>query len=124
MALILVVDDQPDVRETVTELLRDMGHQVRGVPDATMALEACSCEPFDLVITDIIMPGRFGLDAILEIRGKHPEMKVVAMSGGGAAGPEGFLSAASRLGAHATLAKPFGPTELRDAITGALGDFS
>jgi DNA-binding NtrC family response regulator len=120
MARILVVDDQDDIREVVSEMLVLEGHEVRAVPNGRMGLEACSAESFDVVITDIIMPGSPGLDMILELRSRHPDVRIVAMSGGGQAGPDGFLRTAERLGATATIAKPFTCDQLVQAVQTAL----
>jgi len=120
MARILVVDDQDDIREVVSEMLALDGHLVRAVPTGRMGLEACSAEEFDVVVTDIIMPGSHGLDMILELRSRYPDLRIVAMSGGGQAGPEGFLQAAERLGATVTIAKPFTCEQLAQAVQTAL----
>ncbi len=121
MAQILIIDDQADVRSVLSDILLEEGHVVRSAPDAQMGLDACDREAFDVVITDIIMPGRQGYDVILEIRNRFPDIRVIAVSGGGQAGPDGLLGVAGHLGAHATLAKPFSPGELRDAVSGVLG---
>ncbi len=112
MSAILVIDDDPAVREVVREMLRGEGHEVSTADNGRQALEALAAEVFDLVVTDLIMPEQEGIETIAEIRRRDPDIPIVAMSGGGRLGPGDYLETARFLGADATLAKPFGRQEL------------
>jgi CheY-like chemotaxis protein len=116
MARILVVDDDHDICEVLAMGLKHAGHEVRVAADGASALR-----PFDLIITDIFMPGKEGIETIMEIRRDFPAVKVVAMSGGGRTGDLHYLRDAVALGAVRTLRKPFGRAELLDAVRAALG---
>jgi DNA-binding response OmpR family regulator len=120
MANILVIEDQDSVRRITSGILTEAGHAVRAVPDGDMGVKACAAEEFDLVVTDIIMPKKQGFDTIVEIRQKHPAVKILAVSGGGQGDPEGYLQISRQLGAHATLAKPFSPEQLTTAVNSLL----
>src|SRR5260370_25679819 len=86
MARILVVDDDHDICEVLEMGLTHAGHEVRVAADGASALRLVRAEPFDLIITDIFMPGKEGIETIMEIRPDFPAVKVVAMSRGGRAG--------------------------------------
>ncbi len=121
MARILVVDDDHDICEVLEMGLTHAGHEVRIAADGASALRLARAEPFDLIITDIFMPGKEGIETIMEIRRDFPAVKVVAMSGGGRTGDLHYLRDAVALGAVRTLRKPFGRAELLDAVRAALG---
>ncbi len=112
MSAILVIDDDPAVREVVREMLRGEGHEVSTAENGRQALQALAADVFDLVVTDLIMPEQEGIETIAEIRRRDPDIPIVAMSGGGRLGPGDYLETARFLGADATLAKPFGRQEL------------
>jgi DNA-binding NtrC family response regulator len=107
MSRILLVDDHPEFLSVQQELLQDAGHTVVTASDGFKALAAVNAGNFDLVITDIIMPGKEGIETIMELRERHPLLKVIAMSGGGRVGALSYLELAEKLGAIATLEKPF-----------------
>lgn len=81
MAKILVADDEPSVREFVVRALAHAGHQVSAVPDGMMALTALAAEPFDLLLTDIVMPGLDGIALALKASKEYPAMKILLMTG-------------------------------------------
>jgi CheY-like chemotaxis protein len=91
-------------------------HEVAEALDGMQALKLCRQQPFDLVITDILMPNKEGLETIIEMRREHPGIKIIAMSGGGRTGNLEFLDAAEMMGAHKTLGKPFSRQEMSEAI--------
>jgi YesN/AraC family two-component response regulator len=72
--------------------------------------------PADVVITDIRMPEKSGNEAILELREEFPDVKIIAISGGGSVGVETYMRVARKLGADAAIAKPFAPDELLSAV--------
>lgn len=112
MSSILVVDDDVSVLEVVSEMLRLDGHTVSVAENGRVALHMMDQEAFDLVITDLIMPEKEGLETISEIRRQDATVPIVAISGGGRLGPGDYLETSRFIGADATLAKPFGRQEL------------
>ena len=112
MARILLVDDNQDMLGMQGEFLRMSGHEVETSSSGDEALALASRSPFDLVITAIIMPSKDGIEVILALRKSLPSVKVIAISGGGRLNAKDYLGIAGKLGAAATLAKPFSGTEL------------
>ena len=120
-ARILVVDDNEALLSTASRVLSQAGFQVAQATDGAKALRLAAIEPFDLVITDIIMPDREGIETIRELRLKFPSIKIIAMSGGGRGSATGYLAIARFQGAALTLSKPFTRPELLAAVTTVLG---
>jgi DNA-binding response OmpR family regulator len=110
---ILVVDDEPGVRRLLSGILADAGYAVRTAANGHEALGKIDREPFDLMITDLVMPEVEGMETIRTVRGSNPEVKIIAISG---AFSGDFLRVAELLGANATLAKPFSADELLGTI--------
>ncbi len=115
---ILVVDDEPVVRELAVEILRRSGHHPQGVPTARLALELLEQEQFDLVLSDVVMPEMTGVELLYELRRRRHELPVVLMTGGSME-PERTTKAVE-LGAAGLLYKPFSHAELCDAVALAL----
>ncbi len=113
---ILIVDDEEDVRETLCENLLACGFEVTSAVDGIDAEQQMGKSLPDLVITDIIMPRREGLETITEIRKKYPQVKLIAISGGGRTNTTDFLALAEKLGADGVLAKPIELDELEKMI--------
>ena len=109
---ILVVDDDDAFRDSLCRVLRAEGYTVEAAADGRRAMHLLVAEPPDLVITDILMPERDGLELMAEVKKANPAIKILAMSGRGGFGRLDVLSLARRLGAHATLAKPFDQEQL------------
>jgi len=120
MSRILVVDDEAMLRRTLRAMLEKAGHTVAEAEDGREGLELFSAQPFDLVLTDIIMPNREGVETIGDIRRLNPKVPIIAMSGGGSAGGDLFLNLASQLGATRTLAKPIRQSDLIEAVNACL----
>lgn len=120
MARIMVIDDDPQIRDMLTLMLEAAGHEVVIAEDGEIGMEMYREDPADLVITDIIMPEKSGTEAILELRREFPDLKVIAMSGGGRTGPYGHLMLAQRFGADRVFAKPLKRKDLLAAITDLL----
>lgn len=116
MARILVCDDDQDLRGVVRELLEEAGHEVRDAADGAQGVVMYREDPTDIVITDIRMPAKTGNEAILELRAEFPEVKIIAISGGGTVGSDLYMRVARKLGADYAIAKPFAPDELLSAI--------
>jgi DNA-binding response OmpR family regulator len=98
------------------------GHQVLEAADGNKALRICREEPVDLVVTDIHMPGKNGLELIRDLQRDLPRQKVLAMSGGAAIDANGDLYLARSLGALGTLRKPFSVKELLGAVNELLDE--
>lgn len=120
MARILLLDDEEPLRRLMAELLEEEGHSVSEGGDGRLTEDAERLADFDLVITDLMMPDADGLDVLRNIRACRPEMKVLAVSGGGRTVSQNFLPVAKVMGAQATLSKPFRPQELIDAVEALL----
>lgn len=88
-------------------MLESEGYTVTAAQDGAEASRVMGTKPFDLVITDLLMPERDGLEFITEIRKKYPSVKIIAMSGGGHVARESYLKIAKSFGAHFLLEKPF-----------------
>lgn len=120
MARILLVDDEPSVRTLFGEVLALDHHEVTTADDGAAALATLTHGTFDLIVTDIVMPGKEGIELIREMRQSMPDLPIIAMSGGGRGSAADYLQLASLLGARKTLAKPFSARELLDAVTDVL----
>jgi CheY-like chemotaxis protein len=117
---ILVMDDDPSVRTTLKFVLEDSGYTVALAENGRVGLALyCTLRP-DLVITDIIMPDKEGIETIIAIRKRHPTARIIAISGGGRRGDTQFLRLAKSFGASHVLAKPFTPEELLNLVTQCL----
>jgi len=114
---ILVVEDEDGVRLVVQTALEDAGFQVTTAANGLEASRLLSAAEFALVLTDVIMPDRDGIEVIGELRRRHPDVPVIAMSGGGRLPCEGYLTIARHLGAHAILQKPFTSEQLMATVT-------
>jgi len=120
MSSILVVDDDTQVLDVMSEMLKLEGHRVTLAENGKQAVEQVEAGPFDLVITDLIMPEKEGLETIADIRKLRGNVPIIAISGGGRVGPRDYLETARFIGANATLAKPFGRQELITAVADLL----
>ena len=116
MARILLVDDDELLRKALSLTLEKMGHQVHEARNGNEALLLFAAEPPDVVLTDIIMPEKEGLETILELKRLHPAVKIIAMSGGGRASNIDYLKIAKQMGVVRTLTKPFSPEAMAAAI--------
>ena len=120
MSAILLVDDDTSVLDVMSEMLRLEGHEVTVAENGREAMRYVASDVFDLVITDLIMPEKEGLETIADIRRGNARLPIIAISGGGRLGPMDYLETAKFIGADATLAKPFARTELIQAVDGLL----
>ena len=122
MAHIIIIDDEELVRATFRDLLEDMGYAVTEAVDGVQGLKALEAHPAEMVITDLLMPNKEGIETILELRNKNPNVKIIAVSGGGSTGRSNFLDMAKELGADKVFAKPVDINELADAVRTLIGD--
>jgi DNA-binding response OmpR family regulator len=117
VARILVIEDESDIRALCSRILTHAGHDVIEAPDGKVGVELYRDNPVDIVITDIIMPEKEGVELIMELRRDFPDVKIIAMSGGGQATASATcLRLAKGFGAVRTLAKPFNQQELVDTV--------
>jgi DNA-binding NtrC family response regulator len=122
MARILVIEDDENIREMFSELLARAGHEVVPMENGKDAAKRRAEVAADLVITDILMPERDGLETIGDLRRCAPEVKIIAISGGSKIGPGLYLDAAETLGAHRAFAKPVDVAELLAAVRELLAE--
>lgn len=111
--LVCVIDDDEHVRGTLAEILRRSGYGVLLASDGDKGLKIVERSGPAIVVTDIVMPNREGIETIREIRRRFPEVRILAISGGGSkSASTDFLELAYALGADDVLAKPFRTAEL------------
>ena len=123
MARILIIDDDDQLRTMLRTMLEKVGYNdIEEAASGNMGMKLFRQHPFDLVVTDIIMPDKEGIEVITELRRDYPQIKIIAMSGGGRVGPHGYLEMAKCLGAGRTLAKPFNQSDLIDAVQELLNE--
>src|SRR4051812_48972743 len=120
MTRVLLVDDDDAFRTMLRLTLRKLGHEMMEARNGKEAFPLLEPEPPDVVITDLIMPERDGLETIERLRTTHPGVKVIAMSGGSRISARDFLNIAKLMGAHVALQKPFSISEMELAIGGVL----
>lgn len=117
MRQVLVIDDEPDIREGLAEMLESSGYRVTIAANGREGLRLYKEGRFDLVITDIIMPDQEGIETIRAIRKQGGDAKIIAMSGGGLVDPLGYLSMARKLGADRIFEKPLDFDDLLAAMS-------
>lgn len=120
MARVLLIDDDELVLAMLQSALLAAGHEVITAGDGDQGLRALRRQPVDIIVTDIIMPGKEGIETIIEVRRLSPTIPIIAMSGGGLHAGRLYLEAAARLGATRTLSKPFSPKKLLQEIEACL----
>jgi DNA-binding response OmpR family regulator len=118
---VLVIDDERDIRDTIRYLLQSEGFEVLVAEDGGEGMRLLRSMTVDVVVTDIFMPGKEGIETIYELRSEFPRTRIIVMSGGGGAKGMDFLSVARELGADKSLKKPFDPRELIDAVRALSG---
>lgn len=116
---IVIVDDDPLLLGTIEAILDSEGYQISLANNGNQALRLVNEIKPRLVITDIVMPEKEGIETIMELRAQHPDIKIIAMSGSGHQMDQ-YLSNAQTLGADDIIAKPFTPTQLVDLIKAVL----
>jgi CheY-like chemotaxis protein len=120
MARILVIDDQESVRSVLRRVLTIDQHQVFEAADGREAWALLDVEPLDLIITDVYMPEMDGIEFLIRLADRAPDIPVIAISGGGYASARSVLKDAGLLGAAGTLEKPFSSEQVLDAVRQAL----
>lgn len=116
MINILVIDDEIKVREILKKMLERKGYSVYLAENGDEGLEICKDHNLDLMIVDMVMPGKNGLDIIKEVKRDYPDIKIIAISGGYLIGPKRYLDNAKAFGADRFFEKPFTSDEIYSAI--------
>jgi len=122
MAKILVLDDEPSILLMIKKMLEKAGHEVAIALNGKEGMLLFEKNKPDLLITDIIMPEKEGLETIFELRKMYPDLKIIAISGGGRIGPDGYLPGAKLLGANMIFQKPLDQKEFVYAVAQLLGE--
>ena len=120
MSRILVVDDEELARFTIREAFAGADYEICEATDGNQAIAKQREQPFDLIIMDIIMPEKEGVETIFELKKEFPNLQIIAMSGGGQISSTSHLGWAKRAGAEQTLSKPFSKNELLECVEGLL----
>lgn len=115
-ARVLVIDDDTLVRRTMCAALKKLGYITTEAATGSEGVAEYMKGRHDIVITDVMMPDKNGLQAITEIRAVNPAVKIVAMSGGGTNNDGNYLELARDVGALATLAKPFTADDIAQVL--------
>ena len=114
--VILLIDDEKPFRAVIKQVLSKAGYDVVEAGNGVEGINRFYEKPADVIITDIIMPEKEGIETIIELKQAHPEVKLIAMSGGGWYGTDIDFDMAKKLGAR-TLNKPFELQELLDVVS-------
>jgi two-component system response regulator (stage 0 sporulation protein F) len=122
VARILIIDDQDSLRAMLRLVLERANYDVEEARNGQEGLQSLETATYDLIITDILMPGVKGPEVITELRHKAPAGKIIAMSGGGQTGNVNLLDLAAELGACRVLRKPFDLHELLAIVKEELGE--
>ena len=117
---VLVVDDDPGIIEFARETLSPHGFEVLSAGSGGQGLRMAVRDAVDVILMDILMPGKDGLETIMDLRRRQNPARVIAMSGGGSFHLANALTWAEKMGAQRTLRKPFTPQELLVAVREAL----
>jgi len=119
---ILIIDDEAQVRQLLKSLLSRVGYVIDMAGDGREGMRLFRQKGHSLVITDLIMPEKEGIETIAELRREPKIPKIIAVSGGGRASSEGYLLIAKRLGADATLRKPIPLNLLLSTVRELIGE--
>ena len=116
MHRILIIDDEPHILMMLKKMMERAGYEIDLASNGKEGIELFQKSPADLVITDIIMPEKEGLETIREMKRIHPRLKIIAMSGGGKISAENYLETARIFGATRIIEKPFTQGEMIAAV--------
>lgn len=116
MAKILVIDDEPPILLMLKKMLEKAGYEVDTASNGNEGIILFEKNKYNLLITDIIMPEKEGMETIIELHKKYPGLKIIAISGGGRISPEGYLPGAKILGANMVFQKPLIQKEFMEAV--------
>lgn len=116
MTRILVIDDDNQVRSMLSQRLKKAGYEVEDAPNGLVGIECVRRASFDVVIADLYMPEKEGLETIMDLRREFPEVKIIAISGGHSFDAGHGLSVAKKLGAQYAMEKPVSWDDMLDAV--------
>jgi len=116
MKTVLLIEDDFQTREMLKKMLAKDGYRVLTAPDGREGVATFNRSGADLVITDIVMPEQEGIETIIQLKRNVPELKIIAISGGGRINPDGYLAMAKKLGAEQVLRKPIQRADLLAAV--------
>jgi CheY-like chemotaxis protein len=122
MHTVLIIDDHRPFLEMMSQVIRREGYDVMEAMDGVEGLRLCRKQPPDVVVTDILMPEKDGLEAIREFKRDYPSVKIIAISGGGSNVQIDYLPLAKKMGADSVLRKPIEPADMIDALREVLKD--
>lgn len=120
MAKILLIDDDDSIRKPLRILLESRGHEVFEAKDGSLGVEMVQKDSYDLVVTDMIMPNRGGMETIMELYRTMPDLPVIAMSGKIPTGARPIKDLVKQFGVNEILQKPFTKRVFLDAVNAAL----
>ncbi len=113
---VLIIDDDLNLGRLLELAFKEKGHDACVVANGEDGMHACANQPFDLVVTDIFMPGMDGIEVIQGLRMAGNTVKIIAISGGGLVGErDTFLAIAKAMGADLAVSKPFSPSDFMSA---------
>ncbi len=122
MKRILVIDDEQLVRTMLRMTLEEAGYAVAEAADGDEGIRLYNEKGADVIITDLVMPEKEGIETILELKKKHPDVKIIAISGGGRVKPENYLTVAKSMGVRHAFAKPVEKEVLLRAVAELCGE--
>lgn len=117
LAAVLIIDDNEEIRTLWTDELEDEGHSVIQAEFGVVGVKLARAHPVDVIVTEIMMPDKDGLETIIEIQSHNPTAKINALSGGGDMLKQSFLPVAGALGAIMTLNKPVDINEFCEVVS-------
>ena len=117
MADILIIDDDTQLSAMLKQLLERNGYSVLTAPDGSKGIDLYHSDGARLIITDLIMPVKEGIETIAELIKENPSVKIIAISGGGRLKPDSYLNLAETFGAARTFTKPIDRQALLDAVS-------
>jgi len=121
MARVLIIDDEEQIREVLRTVLERVGYEVSEASNGVEGIQIYREHDIDLVVTDIIMPEKGGIDTIMDLRRDYPDVKIIAVSGGGMCGDVSYLDMAIGVGADRAIGKPFVLDEFLEAVNELAG---
>jgi DNA-binding NtrC family response regulator len=116
MNSVLIIEDDDFVQNMLKQTFERAGFDVDTAPNGRIGIKLYESKPYDVVITDLIMPDMEGIETISHLRKSDPAVKVIAISGGGRNGPEDYLHLAKKMGAMRAFTKPVNRSALIDAV--------
>ena len=120
MARILVIEDDEDIRHLIREILISVGHDITEAENGLEVNDLHKANPFDLIITDIVMPEKEGFEVIKDFKKTDPDLPIIVISGGGRFGTDAHARIATELGADHAIKKPFDDEQLLAAVNACL----